>query len=600
MNPEVIFSDLGSLCKPSEAITEKRLKDKWSSYPYETHKCSGSMLISPSDGKPEDVCLPVSLFGWYKIYAGLYGCWERNAEIALRLSQDEAFTLLSSCTDKRFHEHFIEDVFWRCAKMDNQSVIIGKHLAKYNRLDAAIAWIRFVPMNEEEIDSYLEDIKRQDTKRIYAANDMHNLLCFYDTSRAETWKSVVQGYIDSDVEWLAIESLSSYDAKIKDCSFEDFSFTNSYHKSYYEAYFKHYSWDALKNIVRYGKDNNIKMCISKRVASWGMEYPEDKIFFENKFAASHKEYRCIDRDGDVTDYLSFMYPEVRQHLIDIFVKMAQTGCDAVQLLFTRGWPFILFEKPFVDLFAKRYGEDARELPLDDCRIVKLKCEIMTDFMRELKKRLCEVRGDNPIEIHAKVLFSVYDNLLVGLDVDRWAKEGLVDRIVSDERRIREILPDSVRMENNHAKIDLKKYTDYAKSSINSTIRYDYDDIFEPMADSAGVLRGPDSQQTRISEFMELENKYGITVYIEIMPRTMKPTDIKRKALEIYDAGCSHIGLWDTESRLKRSVEWSMWRRIGHKDELRNFDSGENDMYHLIRITKLGEKNTRNYIPMWAG
>ena len=484
--------------------------------------------------------------------------------------------------------------------MDGEKLYIGKHIANEDSEDAAIAWVRFVPMSEREVKDYLFECERSDTKRLYATDDMHGNFCFFDMSLRDAWRSVVEGYINTDVEWLAIENLALNNGVIKDTSENDFSYAHSYHKDFFKGHRKNFSYDTLKDLVSYGQSKGIKMCVSQRIAEWGMEYPEDRIFFEQKFANEHPEYRCVDRDGDVIDYLSFIYPEVQQHVIDELVKLAKTGCDAIKPLFTRGWPFVLFEKPFLDLFYERYGIDARLLTLDDERIIKIKCEVMTEFMRKLRKRLDQEIKEKRVEIHAKVMFSIYDSALVGLDLETWAKEGLVDRIVSDQRRIREVLDDTVWRDKENGILDIEKYTAFARSSTNDTIRYDYDEIFPPLEDSAGVLKGPENQQQRISEFMEIEKKYGVTVYIEIMPREMEPEEIKRRALEIYSCGCEHIGLWDTYSRTRRLAEWSMWRRIGHKDELADMSTGKGEYFSRVRLLRLGDKNVRNYKPMWSG
>ena len=598
MKKEIIYSDLGNLCEPSQNISDKRKINKWNSYYYETDKFSGTMLLAPTVSKPDDVILKPKLSGWYKIYVGLYGGYFKRSTVDLKLSSDAAFMHISSCMERRYHEHFVEDVYWKSAEMDGEDLHIAKLVVGETSDDAAIAWVRFVPMNDNEIKNYLYECSRTDTKRIYAANDMHNNLCFYDMGKENAWKSVVQPFINTDVEWLAIENLSYNNGVITDTDENDFSYAHSYHKNYFYGHKNHFSYETLKEIVDYGHKNGIKMCVSQRIAEWGMEYPEDRIFFEQKFAEEHPEYRCIDRDGDITDYLSFAYKEVREHVIDEFVRVAKTGCDAIQPLFTRGWPFVLYEKPFLDKFYERFNTDARLLPLDDERIIKIKCEIMTEFMRELRKRLDTEIKDKRLEIHAKVMFSMYDSLIVGLDLTEWAKEGLVDRIVSDQRRIREILPENIFKEKGI--LDMEKYTAFVRSSKNSVIRYDYDEIFPPFKDSNGVLKGPQSQKQRISEFMELERKFGVTVYIEIMPREMNPEEIKRRALEIYDCGCNHIALWDTESRTRRLAEWTMWRRIGHKEELFEMPIGENEQFNTVRLLRLGNKNVRSYKPIWSG
>lgn len=588
MQKEFIFSDLGGLCEPAQNISDKRVKDKWCAYYYETGKFHGSMLVSVKKGEPQDVELKPLLSGWYKIYVGLYAPGYEQTEVELKLSSEPAFMRLATSLDRTFSEHYVEEVFWRNARLDGETIVIGKHTSFAADKTAAISWIRLERMTEEELENYHREQERKDTKRIYATNDMHGMLFSYDMSRENAWKTVVQDYVDSDVEWLAIENIAHNNGRIRDCCPDDFAFAREGDKSFYEQWGTYFSNDVLKELNAYGKSRGLKMCVSMRICEWGMEFPWDRIHFEQDFARENPQLRCIDRDGDVTDYMSFMYPEVQDHIIDEFVKMSQTGCDAVQVLFSRGWPYILFEKPFLEKFFERYHIDARILPLDDERIITLKCEFMTAFMARLRSKI-----DQKIEIHAKVLFSLYDCRLVGLDMEAWAKQGLVQRIVSDERRIREILPEELLKDNI---IDLEKYKTYVRESTEPVIRYDYDCIFEPLADSKGILRGPKDQKERISEFVELE-KYGVTVYIEIMPRAMTTDQIKEKALEIYEAGCDHIGLWDTYSRVNRKVEWNMWKKLGHKEEL----CGLNDkFYRKIRLNRLGDKNVRTYKPMWGG
>ena len=129
---------------------------------------------------------------------------------------------------------------------------------------------------------------------------------------------------------------------------------------------------------------------------------------------------------------------------------------------------------------------------------------------------------------------------------------------------------------------------------------DYDRIFEPEPDSKGVLRGAANQKERIAEFMELEKRYGMKVYIEIMPRNLRPEQIRAKALEIYEAGGEHIGLWDTYGRASRKAEWSMWSRIGHKEELAELDNGEGSLYRPVRLLRIDGRSVRSYRPIWGG
>lgn len=603
MRQEVILSDLGRLCQPQAHITNQKRKDLWYACAYETARIKGTMLVSAGNGAPADLVLPLSLEGWYKIYVGLYAIPYAGSEVGIKLSSDEAYITVGACLERTFAEHIVEDVFWRCADLSGQNIEIAKYLSEGFSKDAMIAWFRFVPMSETEVEVYQADKARTDTKRIYATNDMHCMLCWYDMRRENAWKSVAQGYKDTDVEWLAIEDLSHNNGEVVGCEVDEFVFDREIDKSFYKGIRTHYSDDTLREVVEYGHKLGLKMCISNRVAFWCSEYPYDGSYFDQKFTALHPEYRCVDRDGDVTEYLSFLYPEVQEYLVEGFARVAALGCDAVQPIFSRGWPYVLFEEPFLALFRERYGEDARVLPLDDERILALKCEIMTGFLRKLRNRLdkvAEETGRSRVELHAKVLFSVYDNRLMGLDLETWAKEGLVDLIVSDERRVREILPESVFTDSSRRKIDLVKYSLLANEQEKSPVRYDYDSIFAPEVDSKGVLRGPATQKERIREFMELEHRYGMKVYIEIMPRAMSPERIREKALEIYEAGGEHIGLWDTYGRVSNLAQWSMWSRIGHKEELDGYESGEGELFKPVRLLSIGGRNVRSYRSIWGG
>lgn len=604
MREEIVFSDLGALCVPAEHISEKRENGKWCAYSYETAEFSGSMLVSLDAGTAKEISLQPALSGWYRIFVGLYSCPYQTSQISMKLSGEEAYDHLETSLDRTFAEHIVEDVFWKCADMTSQEVRIAKQLSEGHAQDAVLAWLRFEPMTEEEVEAHKAFWSNPQDKRIYATNDMHCMLCWYDMGGENSWKSVVQSYADSDVEWLAIEDMANSDGEVVECDPEDFVFHRAIDKSYYKGRREHFSKESLREIIDYGHRIGLKMCVSSRIAFWCSEFPGDRNYFDQKFAMAHPEYRCVDRDGDVTEYLSFLYPEVQDHIIENFAEDILLGCDAVQPLFSRGWPYILFEEPFLKLFEERYDTDARELPLDDERIIALKCEIMNGFVRKLRNRIdevCKNAGlDKRVELHAKVLFSVYDCKLVGLDPESWAKEGLVDRVVSDERRVRELLPAEVFVDNCREKIDLQKYHELAQKAEKSPVRYDYDQIFEPEVDSKGVLRGPASQKERIGEFMELEKKYGMKVYIEIMPRILKPEQIRAKALEIYEAGGEHIGLWDTYGRTSRKAEWSMWSRIGHKEKLAGLDNGEGVLYRPVRLLKIDGRSVRSYRPIWGG
>ena len=46
--------------------------------------------------------------------------------------------------------------------------------------------------------------------------------------------------------------------------------------------------------------------------------------------------------------------------------------------------------------------------------------------------------------------------------------------------------------------------------------------------------------------------------------------------------------------------WTSVSRFGHKDELRDLDTGEGDYYRLLRISKIGTHDISRYNPSWGG
>jgi len=606
MRQEVLISDLGAIAQPKSAVNTVRYNTVWASVPYETDTFSGTLLSAVGCGNREAITFPIDLSGWYRIFVGTPRI---NKNILLRLSRDRAatpFTAIDlSCTrsyyDPDVHSNHqaswdFEEVYWKCADMTDQNVILSKF--KNDGSDAHLSWLRFVPMTDEEVAEFNKDQARIDTKRLYCTNDMFDVLPF--NTSFDDWRTIVQSYEQSDAEWLSLENISFFNSEIiNERSPDEFAYVPEF-ETYCKA-FKGYTIEMLKDLVDFGHSMGLKMCSSMRMGFWGKEFPDDQILFENKFAKKHPEYRCVDRDGTVMTALSYSYPEVQDYVIEQFLNMAKLGFDAVETIYSRGVPYILFEKPFIDAFVAQYGEDPRELPLDEPRVTALRCEFMTGFMRKLRKRLDEEFPDRKIGIHGRVFFSLYENKMISLDPETWAKEGLVTALISFPQVTREVLPREVFRADAPGRIDLEKYTKYAKSHGHDLIYWNQNFWFhEPMLDSRGVPQGPKNQKERIQEFVELEKKYGVRFYVELFPRQMPPEEYQKKTLELYSYGCHGFSLWDTYTRAPLKRQWSMVRRLGHEKELISYTNGEGEFWRIVPIVKIAGQDVSRYNPSFGG
>ena len=345
-----------------------------------------------------------------------------------------------------------------------------------------------------------------------------------------------------------------------------------------------------------------------RMGMYCWEWPMDVGFPMTQFFMNHRHLRCIDHDGHPVDTLSLAYPEVQDYFIGHFLQAASYGPDAVQMVFSRGPVFVLFEEPARKIFAERYpGVEMRTLPVEDERVLEVHCDIITGFVRRLRAALdayCEENGKPRIGLHARGLFSLYDSRLRGLDLYRWAEEGLISAVLNYPRRVHERLPEEVWADENHDAIDPEKYTQYVNSyneSENTAIWWRDDfEFLPPRPDGKGVLRGPASLEECMREFMEIEEKFGVPFYAEILPRSMKPAEHKRRALDLYRMGVRHLAKWDTYDVMQFRDEWSVVSRLGHREELASMTDGENVLWHSERMLRVGDIDFSRYWPIIGG
>ena len=565
MRKELTFTDLGDAFN-KENLSEYFSVKKWCTLPYRTKMYSGNMLVCFHDSHPEDVRFSPNISGWYKIFVALPVLWSEGVEncVQLRLDSDPSFFSLRPSIIPQWDEFLIEETLWRCADMTGEDIILTKDFIA-DSCNSMLSWIRFVPMSEEEVEAYKRDAENKENKRLYYQDDLHYFLYSNAINNEDDFKSILLPLKDADFVYASIESVDRYDGECP-LDISEMSFSRSGDRRI-QTHTKALCTDEnITKVVNMGHEMGLRMVTSQRLAAWDQSFPTIQCYFDNSFAKAHPELRCVDRDGKKMRSFSYAYPEVRRYAIDQLVNRARLGFDAVQPIFTRRVPFLLFEEPVAKRFYERYGEYPYELPLIDERLNALYCEIMTEFMRELRAALNSEIPERHVEIHARVLFSLYDSKYFGLDVRQWAKEGLVDCIISFPQRLYERLPSKVFSENG--RIDIEKYSAYLEDSAEHPVFFDCDfDFLPPYVDCYGNSVGPASQKERIDEFLEIEREFGTKVFFDLMPREMPSDEYERRAKEFYSLGAERISLWDTNTRYWHPAMWDTVKRLGHKSDL---------------------------------
>lgn len=597
MAQEVLFSDLGSCFGPAETLSPKGRKDSWRVIPYRSGDITGTMLSSLNEGFPADVTFDPQLTGWYKIYVCLPTF--PDLEVHLKLTQDEGIFKLWPLTKEGLTFTQLEESFWRCAKMDGQSITLSKQaVSKYWTRTSILAWLRFVPMTDEEVAALLADRLRQDTKRLYVTDDMHNKLFEGDPTAPGYWDCVVLPYEDSDVRWLSLERIPSFiSGSCPDGDMDSYAFIRSGDRGLQAQRHLFDSPTVLKELVRKGHQRGLLMSISLRMGAWGIGFPLDQCYFDFDPYLENPQWRCVMRDGIPAAAFSYAYPEVQQMVIDMLLEMAASGCDAVTLISHRGIPYVLFEAPVAERFRAVYGEDPYDLPLDDPRLNRIHCDIMTEFFRKARKALDEFSPDRHIELHLRALHSVYDTKYVGLDTETLAAEGLIDAIISYPNRYREVYGEGCILPNG--RIDMDRYNAFVNDPAGPRPYLHQGDqaCFGPWPDSRGVPQGPETVAQQAKQWMALEEKYGIPVYIDIMPRLMPPEELRQRALELIEAGADRFALWDTFGRVTPRAMWAVARKLGHTELVKE---GIDPDYRIFRLQELAGNDISRYLPIWGG
>src|ERR1043166_2993948 len=144
------------------------------------------------------------------------------------------------------------------------------------------------------------------------------------------------------------------------------------------------SEDPLKVVCDVGHEYGLKVFSSYRRMTCRMP-PFTFPLHPNALLMKRRDLWCAGPKGEPVPHLSLAFSEVRQLVVSLFSEQAENyDIDGVHLFFTRGVPFVYFERPFVEAFQQEHGIDPRGLPFDDPRVWKLRARFFLQFLRELK------------------------------------------------------------------------------------------------------------------------------------------------------------------------------------------------------------------------
>ena len=595
----IILSDFSKLCP--QAIQACVSGEQWQLHTYASTGISGTMLIASENTRPAPLRLPVGLKGLHRIYVcmwpNMHSSGSKKSLIALSLTGDgyQSYMTPGNTMLSNQWQSFekCEEFFWKQADMTGCDIILSRP-EPYEGI-TGLLWLRFLPMQREEIAAHREELDRTDTKRLHAHADISEMA--YMTR----WDPCDRDYVLPESFFAAHEfaradvGLATFEVQAMDPTHfaKIVKRSDNIPEADEQAALR---FDKMHRAVTdrshalgltvYG---GYRMGLSEFM--FPMLYPAIPPGLDEPFAKNKPELFCRNRDGEVVEYLSYAYPQTQEYMIANLLKIADWGYDGVSLIFTRG-VHVLFEEPVLAMFRERYGDtDPRTLPFDDERLSDVLCGIMTGFLRRVRAALDDYsrgHGRSRLGINVFVCYTPQDSRQSSLDVETWAREGLIDSAVAANMRMFEDL-DGVMDDADPSRIDLQKYTYKRLHAPDNLLRRRHGNDLDRML--AGC---PD--------YMRIAREYGIKVYFEApWENSAPPEGLVRYAEALYEKGAENISLWDSATgRVMRRADWQAARLLGHKEELRSLPHDNSGYRSIYRILRIDGRSMSTYNPSWRG
>jgi len=549
MAKEFLFTDIAALAQDPAKISKTVSNDMWQAVEYESEKYRGVMLVAAAKAKVPPVRLPLGLRGWFRIFVGFLNIGDMYTY--LKLDSDVSFSGLSPISEGNLWAKYetVHEVLWKCAYLDGDGLTLS-HPEIREMHNSSLVWVRCVQMTEQEIAEYQKERTSRGEYAIHAHIDTDFM--GYDTLRTpEDALCKIQALSGSDVTMLSQEiclDACGYPVEASEDYVGLFPNDRKRNDAFVES--EKIKEQAYAAMVDYCEKIGIRLHAAMRMQLSSFQFPITYPRFQIKFADEHPQFYIKTRDGRTVSILSYAYPEVREYMTGVLVDAYRKGFQGITLLWIRGIN-IGFEEPVLQRIQQRYpGVDARCLPASDPRLQVVWCEFLTEFVRMLRKALDE-EAENlsrpRCNLHTVGPYTLEHGRQMGLDIQTWAKEGLIDGLTVGMYAHHENL-EGILADDGSGMIDLEKYTQVSKRQYMVKRTY---------------LMVDELMYQGIQEHQALAEQYGIEAYYFVDWEKQPAKLYAKQAKAFYERGAKGICLWDTNGRVMYPPVWHVESKLGH-------------------------------------
>ena len=547
----ILLADMTAV-EPSSALAPKMKKRHWKRIPYElVGGQKGNMIWAGPESNAPRVRLPLGVKGWHAIFVGVYSGSESPSHVWMKLNTDTA-PVARSNSNRDYYGNF-KDAYFKVAELKGDETIQFSQQAAGYTSGAGVGYVKLIPLSVDEIAGLKVDRSRKDRRGVTVTCDGFSFIYARRPTTKEEFLVEVEEFRDTDVDTLILHSFGadkvSYPTKIGHLPGQDMDdYLVQGHRYFSEAVreLARKKINPMKVMIDGAHDVGLKVHVAVRPGGWSFVEPYTD-FWETPFYKNNPQWRCEDKDGTPVTRMSWAVPEVRRHVIALLREMVGLGADGAHIVFNRGLPVSLYEAPFRAQFQALHNLDPRTLEDTDPRILKLRSDVVTIFMRELRVMLDEEqkrRGNGKrLQLTAMVLGNEFDNTWYGIDIRRLVAEGLLDEVMT-------------------------YHWDFGARKGGLDIKF-----FKEVCGPKGIPFRPSPA-------------YGID-------RMLKD------AVAYYEQGADGIALWDAAGHDISS--WSIMSRFGRPDEMRARIKKGIPRESYVFFRRLGE-NVMNgrFSPIWGG
>ena len=601
-NGTVIISDMG-LCQPQSSLKKEITKGCWRLVDYETEDgLKGVMAYGVPDEEPGEIAMPIELDGRYRVFLAFnynknpYTDNSSYGHIRVKLSSDESYTRFTNeatfnkspgkksqktVGNARHIYNALHEIYWKTAELKGESIHFKPMGPPYNdRYGPAVAnisYIKLEPLTDENRDLY-EDLDDLEGKRNIAAMFCTGALSghtsgqpMYHPTEKEWIAEEIEPYKNSDFGIFSFEGIRGgiclFKTKLGDIGLEN------------GAEWPQEWVDPLEEFTDLAHKNGMKAFLSMRMIGQVGPVVVNPMT-RGRYYWKLKEFAKQDADGNPCSTLSIAYPEVRQFWLGLLREALEYDIDGITVYFHRGIPYALYEKPSMDAFMEKYGEDPRPLGEDDPRWQQHVAGYVTQYLREIRALLDE-KPDRELAILHK-----------GITIQEAPERKVANELVAEASgSLLEAVKKVVTEKTDHYVDGEGQLRSTIKSIMLDATRDLFDDIFEcktahseNLKDYEGYVSDGFDVETWIKEgivdylmpdqgtdlsFIKLWRKIGgkkLRIWPSLMPRRQSGQAYIKQAEKFYGAGADGFIVWDSERRHPNVSEWNILKYLGHKEQ----------------------------------